>query len=175
MKKLTVFAAIAVVLPASQALAGEAAPPPAPELARTVAAFVGRTVYDATITMPGGQPQKTKMVFDCKKTALGKAVTCLFTGNVPGMGPYEGAFLVGFDTYGKSVHFMAMTSDEEVHDHKCRWSGDDLACEQLKGGIGGQAATEDLSFSFPGKTRSFKSTITLADGGKFYFEGIAKK
>ncbi len=175
MKKLIVSAVFAIALPAGLAAAGEATPPPPPELARTVTAFLGKTVYDSTITMPGGQPMKTRFVFDCKKTALGKAVTCLFTGNIPGVGPYEGSFLVGYDTYGKAVHFMAMTSDEEVHDHKCTWSGDNLSCELLKGGTGGQAASEDLSFSFAGRTRSFKSTITFGDGGKCYFEGIAKK
>jgi hypothetical protein len=175
MKKLIVFAAIAVTTPAAGAAAGETPPPPPPEVARTVAAFVGRTVYDSTITMPGGQPQKTRFVFDCNKTALGKAVTCRFSGDVPGAGPMEGSFLIGYDTHGKAVHFMAMTSDEEVHDHRCNWKGNDLVCDLLKGGMGGQAITEDLSFSFAGKSRSFRSTITLADGGKVYFEGTARR
>jgi hypothetical protein len=155
--------------------AAEATPPPAPELEKTVAAFAGKSVYDATITMPGGKPLKTKFTFDCRKTALGKAVTCLFTGSIPGVGPYEGSFLIGYDTYGKAVHFMAITSDEEVHDHVCRWNGDELPCDSLKGGMGGQAVTEALSFSFAGKKRSFTSTITFADGGKATFEGIARK
>lgn len=172
---LATYLGLAGGVTVADAHAGEKAPPPAPELARTVAAFAGKTVFDATITLPGGKPLKTKFTFDCKKTALGKAVSCAFTGTIPGMGPYEGGFLIGYDTYGKAVHFMAITSDEEVHDHVCRWSGDELPCDPLKGGMGGQAVTEELSFSFAGKQRSFKSTITFADGGKALFEGIARK
>ena len=177
MTRLSTCIAVTLALSGSGSLAaaGEAAPPPSPELAKTVSAFVGKSVYESTITMPGGQPQKTKLTFDCKKTALGKAVACMFTGTIPGAGPYEGSFIIGYDTYGKAVHFMAITSDEEVHDHKCHWNGDELPCEPLKGGMGGQAVVEELSFSFAGKKRSFKSTITFADGGKAYFEGLASR
>jgi hypothetical protein len=177
MNRLTVsiVAVVGLIGGAQLARAAEGTPPPAPEVDKTVAAFAGRSVYDTTITMPGGKPQKTKLTFDCKKTALGKAVACMFTGNIPGTGPYEGSFLIGYDTHGKAVHFMAITSDEEVHDHVCRWSGDELPCDPLKGGMGGQPVTEELSFSFAGKKRSFKSTITFADGSKATFEAGARE
>ena len=160
---------------ATLAAAAEAAPPPPPELAKTVAAFNGKSVYESTIVMPGGKPMKAKLTFDCKKVALGKGVSCLMTGNIPGVGPYEGAFIIGYDTHGKNVHFMAITSDEEVHDHVCHWKGDELPCDPLKGGMGGQAVVEELAFSFAGSRRAFKSTITFADGGKATFEGLARK
>jgi hypothetical protein len=169
-----VLTTLALSTPAARATAAEPAAPP-PELAKTVAAFNGKTVYDSTITLPGGKPVKAKLTIDCKKTALGKGVACQLSGNIPGIGPYEGAILVGYDTHGKAVHFMAITSDEEVHDHVCHWKGDELPCAPLKGGMGGQPVVEELSFSFVGKQRAFSSTITFADGGKATFEAMAKR
>ena len=59
MNNLSASAAIALALSSSAlAVAGEAAPPPPPELAKTVAAFIGKSVYDSTITMPGGKPHE---------------------------------------------------------------------------------------------------------------------
>src|SRR5262245_49677399 len=107
--------------PAKKEAAAAAAAPakeaPAPELKKTVDIFAGKHAFNSTITMAGKDPLKFKSTVDCKKTALGKAVTCSMTGTVPGMGPFEAGLLIGYDTHGKAVHFMAMTSDEEIHDH----------------------------------------------------------
>jgi hypothetical protein len=80
----------------------ESAPPPPPELKKTVDAFVGKWVYETTVTMPGGKPVKTKLSVDCRKTALGKAVSCLWSGNIPGDGPFEGTAVLGFDTSARA-------------------------------------------------------------------------
>jgi hypothetical protein len=177
-KKLSVIAlfnALTLTGGLSVARAAEAAPPPPPELKKTVDAFAGKWVYDTTVTMPGGKPVKTKLTVDCKKTALGKATTCRWSGNIPGDGPFEGTAVVGYDTFGKAVHFMGIFSDEEVHDHKCTWKGNTLGCELLKGGMGGGPITEDLSFTFDGNASSFNSVCTFADGGKATFEGKATR
>jgi hypothetical protein len=175
MTRLSAFILTTLALSTPAALATATEPAPPPELAKTVAAFSGKTVYDSTITMPGAKPVKAKLTFDCKKTALGKGLVCGLSGTIPGVGPYEGAFLIGYDTFSKAVHFMAITSDEEVHDHVCHWKGDELPCDPLKGGMGGQPITEQLSFSFANKQRAFSSTITFADGGKAVFEALAKR
>ena len=63
---------------------------------------------------------------------------CTLSGAIPGSGPLEASILVGFDSLHKNVHFMAMTSDEEVHDHVCNWrSATDLVCDPLRGGLMG--------------------------------------
>jgi hypothetical protein len=62
---------------------------------------------------------------------------------------------------------MAVTSDDEVHDHKCRWEGDQkLMCEPLKGGMGGMPITEDLEFSAGPKQLGLRAVMTMPDGGK---------
>ena len=140
---------------------GDPAPAPSPEVKRTVDAFEGRWSLDGTIVMPGDGPKQATMKMDCKKIAKGKAVSCTFSG------PFEGSALVAYDPYSRAVHFMAVTSDDEVHDHKCHWQGDGkLVCDPLKGGMAGMAITEDLEFSTGSKKFGFKATMAMPDGSK---------
>ncbi len=174
-KKLHVLALFTLSGMISTARAESAPPPPpAPELKKTVDAFMGKWVYDTTITMPDGKSEKAKLTMDCKKTAVGKAVSCAWSGKLSD-GPFEGTSVVGYDTFGKAVHFMGIFSDEEVHDHKCMWKGNSLQCEPLKGGMSGGPVTEDFSLTFEGKTSSWKSICTFQDGGKATFEATGKR
>ena len=174
-KKVTVFAGLALVILVGVARAEEAPAPP-PELKKTVEAFAGNWVFDATVIAPGLSPTKMKMKMDCQKTALGKGVACSGNASIPGMGPWQGSFMVGYDLLAKQVHFMGVTSDEEVHDPKCLWKSDtSLVCETLKGGLGAQPATEELAFTAGPKMLAFKSVTTLKDGSKIDFEGTAKR
>jgi carbon monoxide dehydrogenase subunit G len=177
------FLALALALPlaAGAADAPKAPAPPAErkppaELKKTVDAFAGTWSYDGTVTMPGAKPVKAPIEMACKKGALGKAVACTFSGNIPGSGPLEASLLVGYDTFHKNVHFMAMTSDEEVHDHVCNWrSATDLVCEPLKGGLMGDEVTEDFSLTFAGDRGSFRSVMKLKDGSQVLFEATGKR
>src|SRR5262249_1560911 len=174
-KQLSVFVLLTLVGGLATARAAETAPPPPPELRKTVDAFVGKWVYDSTVTMPNGKAVKTKLTVDCRKTALGKGAACHWSGNIPGSGPFEGTAVVGYDTWGKNVRFMGVFSDEEVHDHTCMWQGSTLNCGSLKAGMAGGPITEDLSLMFEGNASSFNSVLTLADGGKVTFEGKATR
>jgi len=83
--------------------------------------------------------------------------------------------LVGWDPLDKTVHFVALTADDELHDHRCKWSDDKtVACEPFKGGMRGQPITEDLSFSFDAGQMTVKSVVTMKDGSKMTFEGKGK-
>jgi hypothetical protein len=145
------------------------APPPPPEVTRTVEAFAGRWTMDGTMAMPGQSPQKTTLKMDCKKTAMGKAVACSLSG------PFEASALVAYDFYSKAVHFMAVTSNDEIHDHKCHWVSDKkLACDPLKGGMGGMPITEDLEFIIGPRKLGFRGAVTLPDGGKATCEFMSK-
>lgn len=153
-------------------------PAPAPEVKKTVDAFVGNWKVDAAITPPGAPaPVKFKAKIACKKISAGKAVGCALTAKVPQMGAYEANVMVAWDPYSKAVHFMSISSDDEVHDHKCAWKDDKtLSCEPLKGGSMGQAITEELSFTWDGpKSMTHRSTTTFGDGSKVVFEGTGKK
>ena len=74
------------------------------------------------------------------------------------------------------MHFMAVTTDDEVHDHRCKWKDQDHAlCDPLHAGLGGEPITEELSFAFDKGSLSFKSITTMKDGGKMIFEGKGTK
>jgi hypothetical protein len=148
-------------LVAADARGVEAPPAPSPEVKKTVDAFEGRRTLEGTIVMPGEGPKAATMKMDCRKTAKGKAVACTFSG------PFDGSALVAYDPYSKAVHFMAVTSDDEVHDHACQWQADQkLVCAPLKAGMSGMAITEDLEFFGAGKTLGFKAVMTMPDGRK---------
>jgi hypothetical protein len=156
----------------SQAAGGpEPSSGPTAEQKRAVDAFQGSWVFNSTITPPGAAPVKAELTMSCVPTAGGRATRCLLGGEIPGFGPMDAAVLVGVDRLDDKVHFMAMTSDDELHDHVCTWrDAKNLVCEQLKGGLGGQPITEDLSFAFDGDKGSFSSVIQFADGSKMLFD-----
>jgi carbon monoxide dehydrogenase subunit G len=167
-------AAAAEGAPAAPAAAVATSRPP--EIKRTVDAFAGRWIMDTTIIAPGNAPQKAPLKVTCRETAGRKAVTCDMIGNIPGSGPMEAAFVVGFDTFSKRVHFMAITSDEEVHDHVCRWTdASTLTCDPLKGGLMGEPITEDFVITSQGQKLSFKSTMTLKDGSRIVFDAVGRR
>jgi carbon monoxide dehydrogenase subunit G len=178
-----ILAIVAGTAPLATAGAAESPPnaPPAaaaqpPEIKKTVDAFAGRWIMDTTITAPGSAPQKAPLKVTCRETAGRKAVTCDMVGNIPGSGLMEAAFIVGFDTFGKRVHFMAITSDEEVHDHVCRWTdASTLACDPLKAGLMGEPVTEDFVITSGAHRLSFKSTMTLRDGSRIVFDGVGRR
>jgi hypothetical protein len=139
--------------------------PAAPELKKTVDAFAGRWSFDGTLTLPDGKSKALTSKLTCSKVANGKAVSCLEEGHAADLGPSQSAFLIGYDTFGKRVHFMAITSDEAVHDHPCTWTSErDLTCEPLKGGMNGAPITEQFVVSFDGSTASIKVRTTMPDG-----------
>ncbi len=150
--------------------------PPPPEMKKTVDAFAGRWTFAGTMTLPDGKSAPIKDRLTCTKAAGGKAVSCIEEGDVVGLGPSHGAFLIGYDTFGKRVHFMAMTSDEAVHDHQCSWKeGRQLACDPLKGGMNGQAVTEEFTVSFDGGSAVIKVAVTLPDGGRMLIDMKGKR
>ncbi len=149
---------------------------PTVEQRRAVDAFAGDWLFHSTITLPDGKAIKADLAFSCSPTAAGRANVCRFGGEVPGMPAMEAGILIGADRLDGKVHFMAMTSDDELHDHVCSWQDQkNLVCDPLKGGLGGQAITEDLSFTFNGNDISFKSVIQMADGTKMVFDAPGSK
>lgn len=94
---------------------------PTPDQRRAVDAFAGQWLDHTTITSPGSAPVKADIAMNCTKTARGRAVVCDFKGDVPGTGPLDAGILIGADRLDDKVHFMAMTSDDELHDHVCTW------------------------------------------------------
>lgn len=154
---------------------GAAAPPPAspPEVAKTVRAFEGSWAVEGSVTASGQEPAASRLRIDCKPTALGAAVLCTMTGETEGMGPFEAGYLVGYDPVEKVVHFMAMTSDGEYHDHKGTWKDDSsLVFDPYPYQSAGGPVTESFGIKWTdSRTMTFTSTTTMADGSSVTFQG----
>jgi hypothetical protein len=150
--------------------------PPPPEMKKTVDAFAGRWAFTGSLTLPDGKARSVKTKLTCNKAAGAKAVSCTEDGEVVGLGPMHGAYLIGYDTFTKRVHFMAMTSDEAVHDHPCSWKDEHLlACDPLKAGMNGQPITEEFSVSFEGAAAAIKATVLLPDGSRMLIDIKGKR
>jgi hypothetical protein len=88
----------------------------------------------------------------------------------------DASILVGADRLDNKVHFMAITSDDELHDHVCSWKDEQhLDCEPLRGGLGGQPITEDLSFTFDTGGAALRSITHFTDGGELSFVGAGSR
>jgi hypothetical protein len=125
--------------------------------------------------MPDGKTHQMPVHFDATKTALGRGISGTLGGKTPG-GQLEAAFLIGFDPLDKSVRFMVVSSDDEIHDHRCTLKDARVTCEPRRTTSDGKPATEDVAFSFePAGTLTFTSVETRDDGKKVSFEGKAKK
>ena len=176
-KTLRILFATAVLgLSGSMSMSAHAQEKPvAPEIKRTVDAFLGRWTMQSSMTMPGGQAVKFVEEFDCKKAALGRGVYCVDTYKVPGMGPMEYNFLIAYDVDSKLVHVFALGSPGEVHDHKCSWKSEtELSCQPLKGMMDGKPITEDVGFSWDKGTFKVAGAVATADGD-IKFEGVGKR
>jgi len=146
--------------------------------AGTVEMFEGKWSLDARVTPPGEtKPSPMKMELDCQRTAGGKAVRCTYVGRMAGQPDGEGSILIGYDTFGGKVHFMAMTSDDEVHDHVCTWRDkQNLDCGVLHGGLGGQKVAEELRFRCDGPGNlALYSNSRFADGKSLLIEAVGKR
>ena len=149
--------------------------PAAPEVKKTVEAFVGTWNLRTTMTLPGAPPATFAEKVVCERTAMGRAVSCVDTATVPGMGATEYAYLLGYDEETRAVHLFAIGSPGEVHDHKCVWKGDvTLDCEPLRATMGGSAITEAMSFVFAGDDLTLRVT-TMTGGGEVGIQASGRR
>lgn len=161
--------------PVKPAAAGPAAP--APEIRKTVEAFVGDWISKTTTTMPGAAPVKAKIPNKCRSVAADSAVVCESQATVPGVGELGMASLVSYDRESKEVYFMAVSSMGIVQQHKCTWKDDKhLDCRPLAATMMGQPVTKVLSMDWPdARTSHFKSATTMKDGKTVTFEGTGTR
>lgn len=143
-----------------------------PDLKRTTDAFVGPWNAEATITLPGEKPETFPMSLDCRVIANGNGTACTMNGTWSG-GAMSATCLMAFDPVGSTgVHFMCVTSDGEVHDHRGRWTdAKHLVFDRLSwsGGPGGNG-WEDLASTWPdSRTMIWTSSTGMADGSVLKF------
>lgn len=102
---------VAIFLSRAQPQNNESATPP--EIKKTVDAFLGHWVLTAKNTELGAKaPVNFEMTLDCKRAALGAAVTCSFAGKMPGVGPIEASAVMV--TTRKKKSFVGWKSHRPV-------------------------------------------------------------
>ena len=141
------------------------------EIKKTVDAFVGHWTISGTDTEPGAkEPAKLELTLDCKRTALGAAVTCDFAGNIPNLGPIEAAAVMGYSPEERVIRWMEISSTGEYHDHGGRWKGDELEFKPLEYPIAGKKATQYLRIGFPASGKLTLSPVPETTEGKSVLE-----
>ena len=147
-----------------------------PEIKKTVGAFVGHWIITGTEHEPGAKtPVKFELTLDCKRTALGAAVTCGFAGKLPNVGPIEAATVIGYSPEEQVVRWMEISSTGEFHDHRGKWKGDGIEFEPLGYSISGRKATEYLRIDFPVSGKLTLTSATETAEGKSVLECAGKR
>jgi hypothetical protein len=147
-----------------------------PEIKKTVEAFVGHWILAGTDMEAGANaPVKFELTLDCKRTALGAAVTCGFAGTLPSLGPIEATAVIGYSPEEQVVRWMEISSTGEYHDHKGRWKADTIEFEPLEYSISGKRAIERLRIAFPAAGKLTLTSVTETDEGKSLLECTGKR
>ena len=152
------------------------APELPPEVKKTVDALAGRWSATTTMMAPGAkEPVKFNEKMDCKRASGGRAASCVETAKVPGLGTMDFTHLVSYDPERKAVHWFAVGSTGEVHDHTCHWTDDKtLDCEPLKATMNGAPLTETMKMVFEGNKITITGTTTTKEG-ETKLESVAKR
>jgi hypothetical protein len=147
-----------------------------PEVKQTVELMQGTWSGSMVAHVPGIPAETFNWTMECKAVALGAGVLCTNTGKAS-IGVMAESCLLAYDTEGKAVHYMCVTSMGEVHDHKGTWKdGKTIEFEPLRAGMMGQQITETLRWYFPDvNTIDKKSEVKLADGSSMNFEFNGKR
>jgi hypothetical protein len=165
MHKSLALIALSTVVLSSSAFAEDKPPAPPPEVKKTVDALAGKWKHEGTVTMPGQPAIKFSEKFDCKRISGGRGVSCTDIATVPGMGKLDFTHLVAYDVERKAVHWFAVGSTGEVHDHTCHWKTETrLECDPLKATMGGSPITEEVAITVEGAKQTWAVSITGKEG-----------
>jgi len=146
------------------------------QIKKTVDAFVGHWIISGRETAPSAKaPAKFELTLNCRRTALGAAVTCGFASKLPDVGPIEAAAVIGYSPDEQVVRWMEISSTGEYHDHRGRWKGDEIDFEPLAYSVSGQKATEYLRIGFPANGKLNLTSVTETSEGKSVLECTGKR
>lgn len=82
--------------------------------------------------------------------------------------------LFGFDPGARALHYYAVTSDGDCHDHVGNWSGPDTLRFGYSGCTAeGQGMEEDIRFSFEGEDLLTATNVTHVDGARRFVLRVA--
>ena len=119
---------------------------------------------------------KTKLTYDCKKIAEGRALDCAGSAKLPELGALEEVSLVGYDPESKQVHMMTVNSQGEFHDHRGGWKDERTLELEVEGTLAGKPMKERITFQFGEKGEAtYRSVMTLEGGAAMTVEGRGRR
>jgi hypothetical protein len=132
---------------------------------KTVDALAGYWTLTGTDMEPAARtPVSVKATVDCRRAALGAAVSCLITADVSDT-HVEAASVIGYSPDEHVVRWMEISSAGEYHDHRGPWKGTEIQFEPLTYTISGAMMTEYFAPSFPSPGRMiWKWRVETSEG-----------
>lgn len=169
---------VAVVAAASLAAAtrvhAQMPPRPAPEIAR-ITALAGAFEGEATLTA-GGRTLRFTLHHDNHVIAGGFGLESIEQADVPGMGRYEAANLIGFDTGTKRLHLLTVSNDPYTHDHAGPWTDATHVTLRYEGMRDGKKLVEVIPMEVLNADEyRFRSTVTVPGAGPEVFVADMKR
>jgi hypothetical protein len=154
-----------VLVARSSEILAENAPPPPPEVKKTVDAFAGHWTLTGSATEPDTKSASSvKATMDCKPAALGAAVNCLVAADISGS-RIEAVAVIGYSPDERSVRWMEISSSGEYHNHRGAWRGETIQFEPLSYTVMGVKMIEYFMISFQSPDNmDFKATTKTPEG-----------
>ncbi len=135
-----------------------------PKERRALQRWVGRWAVDYTLKLADGTEHPGTMAVEAAPMAKGQGVLMEAVGEVAALGPWEAHALWGFDAEGQEVHWFAVSSMGEVHDHAGRWTDEDTFELEWRGVEEGQEAVERTTFRWASRDEVAMETVVNVGG-----------
>lgn len=138
--------------------------------------WVGSWDSRYTVTFADGNVRAGTMSVIAEPIAKGQGVWMRAKGSVVGIGPWEADALWGYDTEPGRVHWFAVSSMGEVHDHSGAWRDANTLDLAWHGMEEGKKALERTSFVWRSSAEVVMKTVFTVGGALGHtIEGTWKK
>lgn len=135
----------------------------------------GTWTGQATVTAQG-DTLRFVLTFAVTRIANGLGYYVVGTANIPGLGAYQEASLLGYDAGKDLVHLFSVTTTGETHDHAGRFDRAGNIVFKYEGVKDGKRYVETIPMTFTSPTEfSFTSTVTVGRKVMSVFQATMRK
>ncbi|MFQ5838597.1 MAG: hypothetical protein ACE5HJ_07420 [Thermoplasmata archaeon] len=126
--------------------------------------WIGAWEAEYTVAFPDGEVQAGTMTVIAAPMAAGQGVHMEAEGTITGMEPWEAHALWGFDSGSGKVHWFAVSSMGEVHDHEGVWKDDETLELEWRGLEEREEAIERTTFYWKSPNEVEMKTFNTVGG-----------
>ncbi len=138
--------------------------------------WIGTWKADYLVRFPDGKVHEGTMTVLATPMAAGQGIHMDAKGEARGMEPWEAHALWGFDTESGEVHWFAVSSMGEVHDHVGVWKDEDTLELEWRGVEGSKKAVEHTTFHWKNPREVEMRTVNTMGGQQGHtIEGTWRK